>query len=76
MQSADSSPGPSHRGIFPVLCKDAVQDASAEDSDLRVNLAMNVIKARGFFKGGVVIVLTSWCPDSGFTSTMLVVPVL
>ncbi|CAO2641199.1 Pyruvate kinase PKM [Lemmus lemmus] len=33
------------RGIFPVLCKDAVQDAWAEDVDLRVNLAMNVGKA-------------------------------
>ena len=31
-----------YRGIFPVLCKDAVQDAWAEGVDLRVNLAMNV----------------------------------
>ena len=44
--------------------------------DLRVNLAMNVGKARGFFKkGDVVIVLTGWCPGSGFTNTMLIVPV-
>ncbi|CAO2641198.1 Pyruvate kinase PKM [Lemmus lemmus] len=55
------------RGIFPVLCKDAVQDAWAEDVDLRVNLAMN--------KGDVVIVLTGWRPGSGFTNTMRVVPV-
>ncbi|CAO2634770.1 Pyruvate kinase PKM [Lemmus lemmus] len=61
-----------YRGIFPVLCKDAVQDAWAEDVDLRVNLAMNV----GFFKkGDVVIVLTGWRPGSGFTNTMRVVPV-
>uniref|UniRef100_A0A8C2MS43 Pyruvate kinase n=1 Tax=Cricetulus griseus TaxID=10029 RepID=A0A8C2MS43_CRIGR len=65
-----------YRGIFPVLCKDAVQDAWAEDVDLRVNLAMNVGKARGFFKkGDVVIVLTGWRPGSGFTNTMRVVPV-
>ncbi|CAO2634771.1 Pyruvate kinase PKM [Lemmus lemmus] len=56
-----------YRGIFPVLCKDAVQDAWAEDVDLRVNLAMN--------KGDVVIVLTGWRPGSGFTNTMRVVPV-
>uniref|UniRef100_A0A4X1TH79 Multifunctional fusion protein n=1 Tax=Sus scrofa TaxID=9823 RepID=A0A4X1TH79_PIG len=48
-----------YRGIFPVVCKDPVQEAWAEDVDLRVNLAMNVGKARGFFKkGDVVIVLT------------------
>ncbi|KAL1787701.1 pyruvate kinase PKM isoform X1 [Sigmodon hispidus] len=64
------------RGIFSVLCKDAVQDAWAEDVDLCVNLAMNVGKARGFFKkGDMVIVLTGWCPGSGFTNTMRVVPV-
>nr|XP_026243518.1 pyruvate kinase PKM [Urocitellus parryii] len=65
-----------YRGIFPVVCKDPVQDAWAEDVDLRVNLAMNVGKARGFFKkGDVVIVLTGWRPGSGFTNTMRVVPV-
>ncbi|XP_063102767.1 pyruvate kinase PKM isoform X2 [Cavia porcellus] len=65
-----------YRGIFPVLCKDAVLQAWAEDVDLRVNLAMNVGKARGFFKtGDVVIVLTGWRPGSGFTNTMRVVPV-
>ncbi|XP_006866588.1 PREDICTED: pyruvate kinase PKM isoform X3 [Chrysochloris asiatica] len=65
-----------YRGIFPVLCKDAVLSAWAEDVDLRVNLAMNVGKARGFFKtGDVVIVLTGWRPGSGFTNTMHVVPV-
>ncbi|XP_062068159.1 pyruvate kinase PKM-like [Lepus europaeus] len=65
-----------YRGIFPVVCKDPVQEAWAEDVDLRVNLAMNVGKARGFFKkGDVVIVLTGWCPGSDFTNTMRVVPV-
>ncbi|KAL1775012.1 pyruvate kinase PKM isoform X1 [Sigmodon hispidus] len=34
-----------YRGIFPVLCKDGVKDAWAEDIDLRVNLAMNLGKA-------------------------------
>ncbi|XP_011812057.1 PREDICTED: pyruvate kinase PKM isoform X6 [Colobus angolensis palliatus] len=63
-------------GIFPVLCKDPVQEAWAEDVDLQVNFAMNVGKARGFFKkGDVVIVLTGWRPGSGFTNTMRVVPV-
>uniref|UniRef100_A0A0D9SBD1 Pyruvate kinase n=1 Tax=Chlorocebus sabaeus TaxID=60711 RepID=A0A0D9SBD1_CHLSB len=65
-----------YRGIFPVLCKDPVQEAWAEDVDLQVNFAMNVGKARGFFKkGDVVIVLTGWRPGSGFTNTMRVVPV-
>ncbi|XP_006883295.1 PREDICTED: pyruvate kinase PKM-like [Elephantulus edwardii] len=65
-----------YRGIFPVLCQEAVQSAWAEDADLRVNLAMNVGKARGFFKSGdVVIVLTGWSPGSGFANTMRVVPV-
>lgn len=31
-----------YRGIFPVVCKMPVQEAWAEDVDLRVNLAMNV----------------------------------
>uniref|UniRef100_A0A2I3RGA4 Pyruvate kinase n=1 Tax=Pan troglodytes TaxID=9598 RepID=A0A2I3RGA4_PANTR len=67
-----------YRGIFPVLCKDPVQEARAEDVDRWVNLALNVGKARGFFKKGdvdVVIVLTGWRPGSGFTNTMRVVPV-
>ncbi|KAK2106803.1 hypothetical protein P7K49_016317 [Saguinus oedipus] len=65
-----------YRGVFPGLCKDPVQEAWAKDMDLWVNLAMNVAKARGFFKkGDVVIVLTGWCPGSGFTNTMRAVPV-
>lgn len=66
-----------YHGIFPVLCKDVVQDAFAEDVDLRVNMAMNVGKALGFFKkADVIIVMTSWCPGSGFTNTVHVLPVL
>ena len=75
-RSPDSSQAHLYHGIFSVLCKDTVQNAWAEDVDLRVNLAMNVGKARGFFKkGDVVIVLTGWRPGSGFTNTMCVVPV-
>ncbi|KYO25289.1 pyruvate kinase PKM [Alligator mississippiensis] len=60
-----------YRGIFPVLCKEPTHDAWAEDVDLRVNLGMNVGKARGFFKtGDLVIVLTGWRPGSGYTNTM------
>ncbi|KAM4677176.1 pyruvate kinase PKM isoform 1-T1 [Discoglossus pictus] len=65
-----------YRGIFPVLYKEPVNEAWAEDVDLRVNFAMDIGKARGFFKSGdVVIVLTGWQPGSGFTNTMRVVPV-
>ncbi|KAI6077956.1 Pyruvate kinase PKM isoform X1 [Aix galericulata] len=65
-----------YRGIFPVLCKEPAHDAWAEDVDLRVNLGMNVGKARGFFKtGDLVVVLTGWRPGSGYTNTMRVVPV-
>ncbi|XP_051837893.1 pyruvate kinase PKM isoform X2 [Antechinus flavipes] len=65
-----------YRGIFPVLCKDAVHESWAEDVDLRVNLAMKVGKARGFFKkDDVVIVLNGWRPGAGFTNTMRVLPV-
>uniref|UniRef100_A0A8B9SL26 Pyruvate kinase n=1 Tax=Anas platyrhynchos TaxID=8839 RepID=A0A8B9SL26_ANAPL len=54
-----------YRGIFPVLCKEPAHDAWAEDVDLRVNLGMNVGKARGFFKtGDLVVVLTGWRPGS------------
>ncbi|KAM9070661.1 pyruvate kinase PKM isoform X3 [Sarcophilus harrisii] len=65
-----------YRGVFPVLCKDAVHESWAEDVDLRVNLAMKVGKARGFFKkDDVVIVLNGWRPGPGFTNTMRVLPV-
>lgn len=65
-----------YRGIFPVFYNKPAHDVWAEDVDLRVNFAMEVGKARGFFKtGDVVIVLTGWRPGSGFTNTMRVVPV-
>ncbi|XP_044521723.1 pyruvate kinase PKM isoform X2 [Gracilinanus agilis] len=64
------------RGVFPVLCKDPVNDSWAEDVDLRVNFGMNVGKAHGILKkGDVVIVLNGWRPGPGFTNTMRVLPV-
>uniref|UniRef100_A0A2K5IV17 Pyruvate kinase n=1 Tax=Colobus angolensis palliatus TaxID=336983 RepID=A0A2K5IV17_COLAP len=57
-----------HHGIFP----DPVQEARAEDVDLWVNLAINVDKARSFFKKGDVGQI-GWRPGSGFTNTMHVV---
>ncbi|KAG9328917.1 hypothetical protein JZ751_009282, partial [Albula glossodonta] len=60
-----------YRGIFPVLYTKPSNDVWAEDVDLRVNFAMEMGKARGFFKeGDVVIVLTGWRPGSGYTNTM------
>ncbi|XP_020852435.1 pyruvate kinase PKM isoform X2 [Phascolarctos cinereus] len=65
-----------YRGIFPVLCKEPVHEAWAEDVDLRVNFAMKVGKSRGFFKkDDVVIVLNGWRPGPGFTNTVRVLPV-
>ncbi|XP_070768644.1 pyruvate kinase PKM isoform X1 [Enoplosus armatus] len=63
-----------YRGIFPVLYTKPANDVWAEDVDMRVNFAMDMGKARGFFKeGDVVIVLTGWRPGSGYTNTMRVV---
>ncbi|KAG7467990.1 hypothetical protein MATL_G00138050 [Megalops atlanticus] len=63
-----------YRGIFPVFYSKPAHDVWAEDVDLRVNFAMDMGKARGFFKeGDVVIVLTGWRPGSGYTNTMRVV---
>ncbi|MBN3279185.1 KPYM kinase, partial [Polyodon spathula] len=65
-----------YRGIFPVLFNEPALDVWADDVDLRVNFAMDIGKARRFFKSGdVVIVLTGWRPGSGYTNTMRVVPV-
>ncbi|KAM9765596.1 pyruvate kinase PKM isoform 1-T1 [Menidia menidia] len=65
-----------YRGIFPVLYTTPANDVWAEDVDMRVNFAMEMGKARGFFKeGDVVIVLTGWRPGSGYTNTMRVVVV-
>ena len=51
-----------YRGIFPVVCKDPVQEAWAEDVDLRVNLAMNVGACLGGRapSGGLGKVLEHW----------------
>uniref|UniRef100_A0A8C9T075 Pyruvate kinase n=1 Tax=Scleropages formosus TaxID=113540 RepID=A0A8C9T075_SCLFO len=63
-----------YRGIFPVLYSKPAHEVWAEDVDLRVSFAMDMGKARGFFKtGDVVIVLTGWRPGSGYTNTMRVV---
>ncbi|XP_071346246.1 pyruvate kinase PKM isoform X1 [Trachinotus anak] len=63
-----------YRGIFPVLYTKPPHEVWAEDVDMRVNFAMDMGKARGFFKeGDVVIVLTGWRPGSGYTNTMRVV---
>uniref|UniRef100_A0A8C6LKD8 Pyruvate kinase n=1 Tax=Nothobranchius furzeri TaxID=105023 RepID=A0A8C6LKD8_NOTFU len=63
-----------YRGIFPVLYTQPPHDVWAEDVDMRVNFAMEMGKARGFFKeGDVVIILTGWRPGSGYTNTMRVV---
>lgn len=52
-----------YRGIFPVVCKDPVQEAWAEDVDLRVNLAMNVgmwLGARVRAWGGAACTRAPW----------------
>lgn len=69
--------GPPVECVFSVVRKDPVWEAWAEDVDLWVNvLIRNVGKARGFFKKeDVVIGLTLWCPGSGFTHAMHVIPV-
>ncbi|XP_037546846.1 pyruvate kinase PKM [Nematolebias whitei] len=63
-----------YRGIFPVLYTKPAHDVWAEDVDMRVNFAIEMGKARCFFKeGDVVIILTGWRPGSGYTNTMRVV---
>ncbi|KAM3877483.1 pyruvate kinase PKM isoform 2-T2 [Diretmus argenteus] len=63
-----------YRGIFPVFYNRSSHSVWAEDVDQRVNFAMEMGKARGFFKcGDAVIVLTGWRPGSGYTNTMRVV---
>ncbi|XP_041916737.1 pyruvate kinase PKM isoform X2 [Alosa sapidissima] len=63
-----------YRGIFPVFFNKPSHDVWAEDVDMRVNFAMEMGKARGFFKtNDAVIILTGWRPGSGYTNTMRVV---
>ncbi|XP_048472996.1 pyruvate kinase PKM-like [Rhincodon typus] len=65
-----------YRGIFPVLFKPPADAVWSDDVDHRVNFAMEVGKARGFFKScDLVIVLTGWRPGSGSTNTMRVLQV-
>ncbi|MCJ8735987.1 hypothetical protein PDJAM_G00253840 [Pangasius djambal] len=63
-----------YRGIFPILYNKPANDVWAEDVDLRVSFALEMGKARKFYKSGdVVIVVTGWRPGSGYTNTMRVV---
>ncbi|XP_028814940.1 pyruvate kinase PKM-like [Denticeps clupeoides] len=63
-----------YRGIFPMLYTKPANDVWAEDVDLRVSFALEMGKARKFFKSGdVVLVVTGWRPGSGYTNTMRVV---
>ncbi|XP_060770729.1 pyruvate kinase M1/2b [Neoarius graeffei] len=63
-----------YRGIFPILYNKPANDVWAEDVDLRVSFALELGKARKFYKSGdVVIVVTGWRPGSGYTNTMRVV---
>ncbi|XP_072138469.1 pyruvate kinase PKM isoform X1 [Mobula birostris] len=65
-----------YRGVFPVLFKPPADAVWSDDVDHRVNFAMEVGKARGFFKPcDLVIVLTGWRPGSGSTNTMRVLQV-
>uniref|UniRef100_A0A4W4GS66 Pyruvate kinase n=1 Tax=Electrophorus electricus TaxID=8005 RepID=A0A4W4GS66_ELEEL len=63
-----------YRGIVPILYNKPANDVWAEDVDLRVCFAMEIGKARKFFKtGDVAMVVTGWRPGSGYTNTMRVV---
>ncbi|XP_061576923.1 pyruvate kinase M1/2b [Cololabis saira] len=63
-----------YRGIYPVLYTKPADKVWAEDVDHRINFAMEVGKHHHFFKtGDVVVVVTGWRPDSGYTNTMRVV---
>ncbi|MBN3301428.1 KPYM kinase, partial [Amia calva] len=64
------------RGVFPALYRAAPAAVWADDLDLRVTFAMDIGKARGFFKSGdMVIVVTGWRPGSGYTNIMRAVNV-
>ncbi|TSM52356.1 Pyruvate kinase PKM [Bagarius yarrelli] len=63
-----------YRGIYPILYNKPANDVWAEDVDLRVSFALEMGKARKFYKSGdVVIVVNGWRPGSGYTNTMRVV---
>ncbi|KAG5271118.1 hypothetical protein AALO_G00176080 [Alosa alosa] len=64
------------RGVFPALFHPEMGAVWADDVDQRVTFAMDIGKARGFFKpGDMVIVVTGWSPGSGHTNIMRAVTV-
>uniref|UniRef100_UPI00358FCF43 pyruvate kinase PKM-like n=1 Tax=Myxine glutinosa TaxID=7769 RepID=UPI00358FCF43 len=65
-----------HRGIFPVLYREPINEVWAEDVDNRVDFTIDVGKARGFFQtGDMLIIVTGWRPGSGSTNMMRVIKV-
>uniref|UniRef100_A0A671NVL3 Pyruvate kinase n=1 Tax=Sinocyclocheilus anshuiensis TaxID=1608454 RepID=A0A671NVL3_9TELE len=65
-----------YRGVIPILYTKPANDVWAEDVDLRVSFALEIGKARKYFKSGdVIIVVTGWRPGSGYTNTMRIVVV-
>ncbi|KAJ3597515.1 hypothetical protein NHX12_001038 [Muraenolepis orangiensis] len=64
------------RGVFPALFHPLPAPVWADDVDNRVNFALDIGKARGFFKpGDMVIIVTGWIPGSGHTNIMRAVNV-
>nr|AAI54327.1 Pyruvate kinase, liver and RBC [Danio rerio] len=64
------------RGVFPALFRAPPAEVWADDVDNRVTFAMDIGKARGFFRSGdMVIVVTGWSPGSGHTNIMRAVTV-
>ncbi|KAI7812329.1 pyruvate kinase [Triplophysa rosa] len=64
------------RGVFPALFQAPPSAVWAGDVDNRVTFAMDIGKARAFFKpGDMVIVVTGWSPGSGHTNIMRAVTV-
>uniref|UniRef100_A0A9J7X5Z1 Pyruvate kinase n=2 Tax=Cyprinus carpio carpio TaxID=630221 RepID=A0A9J7X5Z1_CYPCA len=65
-----------YRGVIPILYTKPTNDVWAEDVDLRVSFALEIGKARKYFKSGdVIIVVTGWRSGSGYTNTMRIVVV-
>uniref|UniRef100_A0A8C1T5F6 Pyruvate kinase n=1 Tax=Cyprinus carpio TaxID=7962 RepID=A0A8C1T5F6_CYPCA len=65
-----------YRGVIPILYTKPTNDVWAEDVDLRVSFALEIGKARKYFKSGdVIIVITGWRSGSGYTNTMRIVVV-
>ncbi|KAK7158394.1 hypothetical protein R3I93_009570 [Phoxinus phoxinus] len=64
------------RGVFPALFQAPPTEVWADDVDSRVTFAMDIGRARGFFRtGDMVIVVTGWSPGSGHTNIMRAVTV-